>query len=210
MSDDLESRGHHAITHDDETYIKLADASVTFGLYRKDIAAKDAKITRLRAEVATARRDGMEEAAKRLEELHKNHGYNSKTGEVRRHGKLVTCPLTIDHAIGYYRGLAEGIAHIRQRRCEGGEVMDWQPIETAPRDGTEILIWDEGDNGFGWVVARYETKEGWAAIGSTTDMMKVGRVRWHVAAQMYRGRYQLIKKPTYWMPLPAPPEDREP
>ena len=49
MSDDLESRGHHAITHDGESYIKLADASVTFSLYRKDIAAKDAEITRLRA-----------------------------------------------------------------------------------------------------------------------------------------------------------------
>ena len=52
MSDDLEARGHHAITHDGETYIKLADASVTFSVYRKDIAAKDAEITRLRARVA--------------------------------------------------------------------------------------------------------------------------------------------------------------
>ena len=64
MSDDLEARGHHAITHDGETYIKLTDASVTFSLYRKDIAAKDAEITRLRAALATARREGMEEAAK--------------------------------------------------------------------------------------------------------------------------------------------------
>ena len=64
MSDDLEPRSHHAITHDGETYIKLADASVTFSLYRKDIAAKDAEITRLRAGLATARREGMEEAAK--------------------------------------------------------------------------------------------------------------------------------------------------
>lgn len=48
MSDDLEARGHHAITHEGETYIKLADASVTFSLYRKDIAAKDAEIARLR------------------------------------------------------------------------------------------------------------------------------------------------------------------
>jgi hypothetical protein len=68
MSDDLESRGHHAITHNGETYIKLADASVTFGLYRKDIAAKDAEIRRLRAELATARREGMEEAAQIADE----------------------------------------------------------------------------------------------------------------------------------------------
>lgn len=85
------------------------------------LAALDPAISRPAADlVATARRQGMEEAAKRLEELHKNHGYDPKTGEVRRRGELVTCPLTIDHAIGYYRALAEGIAHIR-RAAEGEE-----------------------------------------------------------------------------------------
>ena len=49
MSDDIEARGHHAITHDGETYIKLADASGTFSLYRKDIAAKAARIAELEA-----------------------------------------------------------------------------------------------------------------------------------------------------------------
>jgi hypothetical protein len=76
-------------------------------------------IQTMNAELATARRQGMEEAAKRLEELHKNHGYNPQTGEVWRLGKLVTCPLTIDHAIGYYRAIAEGVAHIR---AAAGEV----------------------------------------------------------------------------------------
>ena len=61
---------------------------------------------------AAARREGMEEAAQRLEELHKNHGYNSQTGEVWSLGKIETCPLTIDHSIGYYRAIAEGVAHI--------------------------------------------------------------------------------------------------
>ena len=87
--------------------------------------------------------------------------------------------------------------------------MDWQPIETAPRDGTKILIWDDGDTGFGWVVGRYELRDGWAPIGSTTDMMKVGRIGWHVAAQHSLGLYQLIKNPAHWMPLPAPPEDHQ-
>lgn len=49
MSDDLEARCHHAITHDGETYIKLADASVTFSLYRKDIATQAARIAELEA-----------------------------------------------------------------------------------------------------------------------------------------------------------------
>lgn len=84
------------------------------------LAALDPAISRPAADlIATARREGMEEAAKRLEELHKNHGYNPQTGEVRRVGKRVTCPLTIDHAIGYYRAITEGAAHIRAVAGEG-------------------------------------------------------------------------------------------
>lgn len=76
------------------------------------VTQQDAEIARLRVALATARRDGMKEAAQRLEELHKNHGYNPQTGEVWRLGKIETCPLTIDHTIGYYRAIAEGVAHI--------------------------------------------------------------------------------------------------
>jgi histidinol dehydrogenase len=83
------------------------------------IEAQAAEITRLRAELATARRDAMEEPAQRLEELHKNHGYNSRTGKVHHGGKLVECPLTIEHSIGYYRAIVEGVAHIRAASGEG-------------------------------------------------------------------------------------------
>ena len=95
MSDDLVKRFEHLG--------KAADL----------LKAQAAEITRLRAELATARREGMEEAAQRLDELHKNHGYNSRTGKVHHGGKLVECPLTIEHSIGYYRALTEGTAHIR-------------------------------------------------------------------------------------------------
>ena len=57
MSDDTEAHSHQNIQHNGETYIKLADAAVTFRHLR-------AEITRLRAALATARREGMEEAAK--------------------------------------------------------------------------------------------------------------------------------------------------
>ena len=85
------------------------------------IEPQAAEITRLRAALATARREGMEKAAQRLEELHRNHGYNSRTGEVRRRGELVTCPLTIEHAMAYYRAIAEGVAHILRAAAKEGE-----------------------------------------------------------------------------------------
>lgn len=56
----------------------------------------------------------------------------------------------------------------------------WQPIETAPKDGTEVLVCDNGDV----CVANWEAGPlytGW-------------RADWHGGIQ-----------PTDWLPLPAPP-----
>ena len=74
--------------------------------------------------------------------------------------------------------------------------MEWLPIETAPKDGTRILVGREG----------YPRKSGktpvnvvrWMRVkhGSQTSTRKV----WHLA----RG-VQLPYAPTHWMPLPSPP-----
>lgn len=65
----------------------------------------------------------------------------------------------------------------------------WQPIATAPKDGTTILILAEQD---------------------------VSVVRWHsdwvcyadgVPAE-YDGEITTAFRPTHWVPLPAPPETR--
>jgi len=64
--------------------------------------------------------------------------------------------------------------------------MDWQPIETAPRDGTLILI--AGGTFFGVDIAAWR-RDGWCGgYGAEYD----GEY-WH--------------KPTHWMPLPPPPKD---
>jgi hypothetical protein len=61
------------------------------------------------ARVAKARRDTLEEAARRLEELHRQHKYNPKTGEGS------------EHDTGYYRALVEGAGWIRALKGEGNE-----------------------------------------------------------------------------------------
>jgi len=53
------------------------------------------------ARVKQARRDAREEAARRLEELHRQHKYNPKTGDGS------------EHDTGYYRALVEGAGWIR-------------------------------------------------------------------------------------------------
>ena len=69
--------------------------------------------------------------------------------------------------------------------------MDWQPIETAPKDGTKIIL---------------------GQFDKTKD--RYGRVRvdyWHKVsdAGSYSGWGEFNNRfwpPTHWMPLPAPPK----
>ena len=65
-------------------------------------------------------------------------------------------------------------------------MSEWQPIETAPKDGTPILTayYDDGKN--------YRVAPSW----------------WnkHLPCWYGYGRIQ----PSYWMPLPAPPKEPKP
>ncbi len=61
---------------------------------------------------------------------------------------------------------------------------DWQPIETAPRDGTRILVCRSGSLPFHDVVEWCDWKPGWLNGDMAGD------------ADAY----------THWMPLPAAPK----
>lgn len=77
--------------------------------------------------------------------------------------------------------------------------MSWQPIETAPKDGSHILIIDataktpEADK-VHW--GRVMGKDYWRC-GDSSDWEEDPR-----AAREILGAYET---PTHWMPLPAPP-----
>lgn len=66
--------------------------------------------------------------------------------------------------------------------------MEWQPVETAPKDGTKILVW----NGHGVHTAA------WAACRSEV----CAEMRW-VSTEV---GFLSFEGCTHWMPLPAPPE----
>lgn len=76
----------------------------------------------------------------------------------------------------------------------------WQPIETAPRDGTPILIWQPGPHPFG-DRSRETAQDG--LIVEYDDQ------RWAIGYWRPRGgwgnRNSAKVEPTHWMPLPAPP-----
>lgn len=70
-----------------------------------------------------------------------------------------------------------------------GEVEGWRPIETAPRDGTWLLLWLPYAGGYGqchiapgrWAKDHYRKTFSWFINGNG------------------------MRRPTHWRPLPAPP-----
>lgn len=60
-------------------------------------------------------------------------------------------------------------------------MTDWQPIETAPKDGRRIDVWSHGRR--------------------LTD------AAWHQEWQTWATPYgRIVYEPTHWMPLPAVPD----
>ena len=83
--------------------------------------------------------------------------------------------------------LAEQRAEIERLKCQ------WQPIETAPRDGTYILL-------------------GWFLEGGGGGHPEVAF--WHSTKQLWCSSRLLNAEgyysPTHWMPLPDPPKEIKP
>lgn len=63
--------------------------------------------------------------------------------------------------------------------------MDWQPIETAPKDGRDILLCMEGGT--------HVYMGSWGGL--------TGRQTWWID-----GGQISFKEATHWQPLPAPPD----
>ena len=70
--------------------------------------------------------------------------------------------------------------------------MEWQPIETAPRDGRHVLTFQEMQEP-SEVVMKYDS---WCDL-------------WVYADELLSDVDPAPEQPTHWMPLPAPPEDGE-
>lgn len=72
--------------------------------------------------------------------------------------------------------------------------MTWEPIETAPKDGTKILLFVVTPKGDPWTVSVGQP-DGWTSI-------ETGR---------WDGSWlkEMAGEPTHWMPLPTPPNVEE-
>lgn len=77
--------------------------------------------------------------------------------------------------------VAEDALESLRRRHDPDLVPKWRPIETTPKDGTELLLFD-----------------GFMYLGSYAWTAENGDVLFQGSGPAF--------KPTHWMPLPAPPK----
>jgi hypothetical protein len=86
------------------------------------------------------------------------------------------------------------------------EPMDWQPIETAPKDGNKIILYYRNRHNFGrTVMGCWVTDE----QANETDTDGVGlEAGWYEQIDNWDDYAQIAiheGEPTHWMPLPKPP-----
>jgi hypothetical protein len=82
--------------------------------------------------------------------------------------------------------------------------MTWQPIETAPKDGSRVLLWAFFDPNYGpypksgasTVAYWSEMKQDWLWEANGRHCYAMGTINWFPKNEL----------PTHWMPLPEAPK----
>jgi hypothetical protein len=87
--------------------------------------------------------------------------------------------------------------------------MEWRPIETAPKDGTKILVFVPivGDARFGHIYAVIWDDEFEVVNAMAKSHAKMYRGAWtDFAVESFGYEKYAEYKPTHWLPLPEPPQ----
>lgn len=81
---------------------------------------------------------------------------------------------------------------------------EWKGIDSAPKDGTEIILMKAGRVSSGSWVEWSETESHYDSTGNY-----IGRTTVEEGASWcsYDGGFCEDDEPTHWMPLPEPPKD---
>lgn len=94
----------------------------------------------------------------------------------------------------------EAVARAAARPSAGQDLQTWQPIETAPKDGTTILVFKR-------------TEPCWSVIGLAFWISEHGITGWMsygIPQHSEEPNTLGLAHPTHWMPLPLPPPAERP
>ena len=76
--------------------------------------------------------------------------------------------------------------------------MEWQPIETAPKDGTNILGYNGED----------VTEMIWDDWPDDSGHMGWCRSQFISGGMLDEAHFRVEPEPTHWMPMPEPPKEK--
>ena len=98
------------------------------------------------------------------------------------------------------------LTDLRQEFAELEKQNEWQPIETAPKDGTEILIYDSADKKI------YRSR--WYDVEDVSEWdcddcdLDAGFYELNKCFNNYDDYFMALVAPTRWVPLPKAPEGK--
>lgn len=181
---------------------KMAEACVFAG-HETGVRVKDPTALGADLDEAATIISGLEATVQRLTANPADHRYwegryRDEKAEVDR------LQSELDTANNNHRSMAHQLAETGERALAAESSLHrvraetvWQPIETAPKDGSDVLLYFplEGlSAGFEKVIIAHWRK-------SAGDLINC---YWVWQGRAYRG-YSEAYQPTHWMPLPAPP-----
>lgn len=84
------------------------------------------------------------------------------------------------------------------------QAHQWQPIETAPKDGTEIIGWRKD---CGPILVRWTSCDAFCTEAELEELNEEEAFTqdWFYADFVAGGRLEGSEVPTHWMPLPGDP-----
>lgn len=171
-----------------ESQAQLADMTRKFQSEQRSIQHIVKVFKEEKAELSAQLTSAREDSA-RLDWLEKSISIYEEDGSIEFSICIGKFEASIQKEIPLRSAIDSARGHLAETPAGGETGKDaWQPIETAPKDGTRLMGWDK----HGWI-----PKVTWDELREWIEIGQDGRIK----------RYHC--EITHWQPLPPPPQGKE-